>query len=230
MSAIIISALIVLYLRWIIIILFFPCQWFNTLGRKCDQRLFEWILRFPYRVLHRISKGGFSRYVVYEVGLIPSFVIRKMYYKAMGVEMGERVVFHFRTELRDGYGIKIGDGTIVGDNAILDGRNGLIIGRNVNISSNVSIYTEQHNHRRPNFDCVFSRPMAVTIGDRAWLGSNVIVLPGVSVGEGAVVCAGAVVTKDVEPYAVVAGIPAQKVSERPRNISYELSGETGWFY
>ena len=62
----------------------------------------------------------------------------------------------------------------------------------------------------------------LTIGDRVWIGSNAIILTGVNIGEGAVVCAGCVVTKDVEPYAVVAGIPARKVNERPRDLRYEF--------
>lgn len=144
--------------------------------------------------------------------------------------MGKRVVVHFRSEIRAPYNLELGDGTIIGDNAILDARSKLKLGMNVNLSSNVSIYTLQHNHRSPVFDCEFERDLSVTIEDRVWLGSNVLVLPGVRIGEGAVVCAGAVVTKDVEPYSVVAGIPAHKVGERPRNLTYEFSGKTCWFY
>lgn len=126
--------------------------------------------------------------------------------------MEKNVTFHFRTEIRATYKLKIGKGTIIGDNALLDARSELTIGRNVNLSSNVYIYTLQHDHRNPFFKCPDPtfRKMSVEIDDRAWLGSNVIVLPGVHIGEGAVCCAGCVVTKDVEPYAVVAGIPAKK--------------------
>ena len=74
------------------------------------------------------------------------------------------------------------------------------------------------------------RKMSVEINDGAWLGSNVIVLPGVHIGEGAVCCAGCVVTKDVEPYAVVAGIPAKKVGERPRVLKYEFDGKSCRLY
>lgn len=56
--------------------------------------------------------------------------------------------------------------------------------------------------------------MNVEIGNRVWIGSNVIILPGVHIGEGAVCCAGCVITKDIEPFSVVAGIPARKVGER----------------
>ncbi len=53
---------------------------------------------------------------------------------------------------------------------------------------------------------------------------------GVTIGEGAVCCAGCVVTKDVPPYAVVAGIPAKKVGERPQVLTYEFKGNMAGFY
>ncbi len=56
--------------------------------------------------------------------------------------------------------------------------------------------------------------MAITIGDGVWLGARAITLPGVTIGEGAVVAAGAVVTKDAEPWAVVGGNPAKVIKKR----------------
>ena len=103
------------------------------------------------------------------------------------------------------------------------------MGKNVNLSSNVSIYTMQHDHRDPDFNCT-NFNAKVTIDDRVWLGSNVIVLPGVHIGEGAVCCAGCVVTKDVESYAVVAGIPAKKVNERPHTLRYNFDGKSCRLY
>lgn len=67
--------------------------------------------------------------------------------------MGKNVTIHFRTEMRCPERLTLDDGTIIGDNAILDARRGLTMGRNVNLSSNVSIYVLQHDHRDPNFDC-----------------------------------------------------------------------------
>lgn len=151
-----------------------------------------------------------------------------MLYKGLGAHIASKVIFHFRTEIRSPWLLHIGQGTIIGDNAILDARQGLTIGRNVNLSSNVSIYTLQHNHRDPDFHCPDPkrRKMSVEIDDRVWLGSNVIVLPGVHIGEGAVCCAGCVVTKNIEPYSVVAGIPAKKVGERPKVLKYEFDGKS----
>ena len=175
-------------------------------------------------------RGG--RYVLFQIGMIPSVHLRTWLYRGLGAKMGKNVTIHFRTELRAPEKLTLGDGSIIGDNAILDARRGLTMGRNVNLSSNVSIYTLQHDHRDPFFNCPPEDKVkfSVEIDDRVWLGSNVIVLPGVHIGEGAVCCAGCVVTKDVEPYAVVAGIPARKVSERPRNLKYEFKGKSCRFY
>ena len=170
--------------------------------------------------------------MLFNISTLPSVHLRKWLYKGVGARLGKYVVIHFRTEMRAPEKLTIGKGTIIGDNAILDARRGLTIGENVNFSSNVSIYTLQHDHRNPDFACPADNEVkfSVEIDDRAWLGSNVIVLPGVHIGEGAVCCAGCVVTKDVEPYTVVAGIPAKKVGERPRNLRYEFKGKSCRFY
>jgi acetyltransferase-like isoleucine patch superfamily enzyme len=126
--------------------------------------------------------------------------------------------------------LTIGQGSIIGYNNLLDARNGIEIGCHVNFSANVSVYTLQHNHRDPLFACNQPGDMRVMIGDRAWIGPNVIILPGVHVGEGAVCAAGCVVTKDVEPYTVVAGIPAKKIGNRQHNLTYEFHGKESRIY
>jgi maltose O-acetyltransferase len=62
----------------------------------------------------------------------------------------------------------------------------------------------------------------VTIGDHVWIGYRALILPGVSIGTGAVVAAGAVATRDVEPFTIVAGSPARKIGGRPRRLDYHL--------
>jgi maltose O-acetyltransferase len=66
----------------------------------------------------------------------------------------------------------------------------------------------------------------VVIEDYAWLSCRTVILPGVKIGFGAVVCAGAVVTKNIEPYSIVAGVPAKKIGERAKNLSYNLGSAT----
>ena len=233
MSAIEIVLLVLvalLYLKWIVMAISLPFMCANNKRRTSSNIIWK-ALCIPAWALERIMRGGWERYVLFQVATLPSLHIRKAIYKALGAHIDKNVVFHFKTEIRTPYLLSVGGGTIIGDNVILDARKGLTIGKNVNFSSNASVYTLQHNHRQPDFSCDFGdRKMSVEIGDRAWIGSNVTVLPGVTIGEGAVCCAGCVVTKDVEPYAVVAGIPAKKVGERPRVLTYEFSGKACRLY
>lgn len=183
------------------------------------------VLCAPYnKIENNVFRGGILRFLIYQIGTIPSCHLRRTLYKGLCANIGRNVIFHFRTELRAPEKLQIGDGSIVGDNAILDARSGLVIGKNVNMSSNVSVYTLQHDYQDPYFECTNRHEMSVTIDDRVWLGANVIVLPGVHIGEAAVCCAGCVVTKDVEPFSVVAGIPAHKISERTRDLKYDFDG------
>lgn len=113
--------------------------------------------------------------------------------------------------------ISIGKGTVVGYNCELDGRMGLTIGKNVNISSNVKFYTLQHDYNSIDFAAVGA---PVIIEDYVWVSVRAIVLPGVTIGKGAVIAAGAIVTKNVESYAIMGGVPAKKIGERKRELNY----------
>lgn len=159
-------------------------------------------------------------YLLKIIGYFPSHHIRNLIYHASGMQIGKGSHIYSGAEIRNQFGIKIGKGTSIGHNAILDGRGGLVIGNSVNFSSGVWIWTVEHSITSANFEGV-SAP--VKIEDYVWLSCRVTVLPGVTIGEGAVACAGAVVTKNVEPYAIVAGVPAKKIGERPRGLTYELS-------
>lgn len=224
---ILIIALVVLYLKWIFIALLYPLEVFGGLYRNNKSNKLFKLLAVPGYCIERILRFGGGRFLIFNISTIPSNHLRRLLYKGLGAHIAPKVVFHFRTEIRAPWLLHIDKGTIIGDNALLDARRGLFIGKNVNLSSNVSIYTLQHDHRDPYFACPNpqNKKMSVEIDDRAWLGSNVIVLPGVHIGEGAVCCAGCVVTKDVPPYAVVAGIPAKQVGERPQVLKYEFDGK-----
>ena len=121
--------------------------------------------------------------------------------------------FHIRKPSK----ICIEEGSVIGHGVTLDGRNGITIGRNVNFSSEVMIWTMQHDYNDPKFGAVGG---SVVIEDYAWISARAIVLPNVRIGHGAVVAAGAVVTKDVEPYAIVGGVPAKKIGNRNRDLDY----------
>jgi len=155
------------------------------------------------------------------LGRVPSQGLRQsVLCRVFGARIGSGTVLYGGFEIRSPRRLEIGEQSVIGHRAVLDARGGLTIGRRVNLSSEVMIWTAQHDYRDPHFAAVFK---PVRIGDYAWLGPRCIVLPGVTVGEGAVVAAGAVVTKDVAPYTVVGGVPARPIAERPRGIEYNPS-------
>lgn len=230
MKFVVLALCVCVWAKWFLIIALFPSQVARVTCYK-KHSTFAYIFSIPIRLVEKILRGGYARYAIYQISTLPSRHLRKWFYMGLGANIGRHVVFHFKTEIRSPHKLKIGNGTIVGDNALFDASSGLTIGQNVNISSNVSIYTLQHNHRKPDFSCDFEdRNLSVNIGDRVWLGSNVIVLPGVNIGEGAVCCAGCVVTKDIAPFDVVAGIPAKKVGSRPNNMTYQFNGKSCRIY
>ena len=169
--------------------------------------------------------SGCLDYYLYRLSLVPSHVLRRFVYRRVcGMRIAPRAIVYFATEVRNPAAIDLGEGSVVGDHCILDGRNGIRVGRNAVLGSHVSIWTEQHDHRDPWFRCDTQEHRPVVIGDRAWIGSHAVLLHSMTVGEGAVVAAGAVVTKDVPPYAIVAGIPARRIGERNRDLRYEIDG------
>jgi maltose O-acetyltransferase len=119
----------------------------------------------------------------------------------------------------EGYRISIGRDTSIGRNALLDGRDQLTIGKHVSISPDVQLITGSHDVCSKDF-AFKSAP--IVIEDFVWIGSRSMVLPGVRIGTGAVVAAGAVVTKDVEAFSIVGGVPARRIGDRPRDLNYEL--------
>lgn len=182
-------------------------------------------MKATIKYLYKLYQDFVFSYILWIIGFFPSMHIRMFIYRRIyNIRLGKNVIIYKGCEIRAPKKLKIGKGSIIGDNAMLDARCGIIIGDNVNFSSGVEIWTLQHDYRDPDFKCTSEHSGAVLIGDRVWIGPRVTILHSVNIGEGAVVGAGAVVTKDIEPYAVVAGIPAKKIAERPKNLMYEFSG------
>lgn len=155
------------------------------------------------------------------IGMVPSHHFRLFAYrKALGMKVGSHTTIYRKPELLRPSRICIGNNTVIGRGAILDGRCGISIGNNVNFSSGVWIWTLEHDKDDPAFG---PQGSPVVVEDRAWLSCRSTILPGVTIGEGAIVCAGAVVTKDVAPFAIVAGVPAKKIAERRRDLTYDLT-------
>jgi acetyltransferase-like isoleucine patch superfamily enzyme len=121
--------------------------------------------------------------------------------------------------VKGGDGLTVGHHVYLSDYVWINAAGGVTIGNDVNVGVGVIIHSANHRYRDPSQLIRLQghdfKP--VTIGSDVWIGARAIILPGVTVGEGAVVAAGAVVTKDVEPYAVVAGVPAAIITRRGAN-------------
>lgn len=135
--------------------------------------------------------------------------------------MGRHSTIHCWARFFETKRISIGDGTIIGDHAFLDGRDKLTIGSHVDIASQVLIYNSEHNIHSEDFYADKIAP--VEIGDYVFIGPRAIILPGVKIGKGAVIAAGAVVTHDVPEYKIFGGIPAHEIGEREvKDLHYNL--------
>lgn len=234
---------LLLYVKWIVFFLALPMILLMQKLKLKQSKTKHEVLSIPPKEVRRRSLIrrclslcrryflGYMRYANFQVGFIPSHHIRNFIYKHVWlVDMGKDSIIYFGAEIRGAEKLHIGKGCIIGDNAILDARCGIFIGENVNFSSQVHLWTEQHDYNDSYFRCIPDRSGPITIGNRAWIGPRATILHSVTIGEGAVVAAGAVVTKDVEPYTLVGGVPAKKIGERNRDLRYEFKGKPSPFY
>jgi len=137
--------------------------------------------------------------------------VRSQLMRLAGFQLGEAVVF-YGPILISGYGptsnLRIGDGCHVNAHVDFDLSGVVEIEGHVGIGQEVLFMTNSHDIGDPHQRGGETRVKTVTVKEGAWLGARATILPGVTIGEGAVVAAGSVVTKDVAPHTLVAGTPA----------------------
>jgi acetyltransferase-like isoleucine patch superfamily enzyme len=169
------------------------------------------------------------------VAHVPSFTLRRLWYRnALGIQLGPHAevlmgvyVSSFGPRAIRRSNIRIGRNSRINRRCTLDLRGGLTIGDNVSISPEVMFLAASHDINDSRFGNV-TRP--ISIEDHAFIGTRAMILPGVTVGRGAVVTAGSLVSRDVAPMTIVAGVPARRVGTRdPSAATYELGWELPLF-
>src|SRR5512141_69574 len=156
-------------------------------------------------------------FIAEAIGGLPSHALRLWLYRhAMRVQIGAHTSVHRGCRFYRPSGVHIGDNSIINRDVLLDGRMGLTLGRNVSISEGVMIFSLEHDPNSATFE---NRGAPVVIHDRVFVGARAIILPGVTLGEGAIAAAGAVVTHDVPPYTIVGGVPARPIGTRQADLT-----------
>ena len=151
---------------------------------------------------------------------LPSRTIRRLFLKSALQHVGKQTNFQRHIELRKPKNIYVGDHCVFNPRIILDGRGGLQIGNHVDIAQETHIWSMGHD---PHSDFHELKRGKVIIEDYVWIASRSTILPGVTIGKGAVIAAGSVVTKDVEPMTIVAGVPAVPKGTRRSKLKYSLN-------
>lgn len=155
----------------------------------------------------------------------PCHIIRIMFLRSLRMKIGKHSAVCRRVDIRTPYRISIGSYTTINKKVVLDGRGGIEIGDCVDIAQDVNIWSLQHDY---NSSTYATKGAKVVIEDFVWIASRATILPGITIGRGAVIGACSVVTKDIPPMCIAAGNPARIIGKREDCLKYKL-GDRGWF-
>ena len=154
----------------------------------------------------------------YIVTILPCLAFRKFFLKACGAKIGKRSIIDMGSYFLCPEKLCIGNRCHINRHCMIDAR-GIQLKENVSISHNVTLCSAGHDCQTSDFKYI-SAP--IVIEDYVWIGINATILKGVTIGRGAVIAAGSVVTKDCEPLGIYAGVPAKKIGERKDCMKYKF--------
>lgn len=149
---------------------------------------------------------------------IPFWMVRRFFYRAMGMTIGKGSRIGINTIVVSPRGITLGERAIVNEMCYLDGRGGIRVGNDASISFGTTIITASHDMNQ-GFACYSDK---TDIGDHVWIGAHAILLDGAKVESYAVIGAGCVFKGTAEPYGVYVGNPAKKVKTRDASGEYTM--------
>ncbi|SHF10297.1 Hexapeptide repeat of succinyl-transferase [Marinitoga hydrogenitolerans DSM 16785] len=142
--------------------------------------------------------------------------IKKLFLKSMGAKIGKRVVFYPGVWISPGKNLVIGNDVDIALDVLITTSGGVKIGDRTLIGYRTQIISANHRIPKNRGKIFYSghERKKVIIGKDVWIGANCIILPGVHIGDGAVIAAGSIVTKDVPQYTIYGGVPARKIKDR----------------
>jgi maltose O-acetyltransferase len=170
----------------------------------------------------RVFAGSVLAFLYNElVGKIPVILLRRLYLRAWLGTFGEKSNVQMGCRFLNGRRVHLGKRNVINFGCLFDGRRYCIrTGSDVSIGPEATILTLGHDPQSAEFA---DSGGDVIIGDRVWIGYRATILPGVRIGTGAVIAAGAVVASDVQPFTIVGGVPAKPMGDRNAALNYQLS-------
>ena len=142
--------------------------------------------------------------------------LKGLFLRMMGSKIGKRVVFYPGVWIAPGYNLQLGDDVDLAKDVLLTTGGGITIGDRVLVGYRTQILST--NHIVPDTkECIFDSghdKKPITIEKDVWIGANCIITSGVTIGEGSVIAAGSVVTKDLLPFGIYGGVPAKLIRQR----------------
>ena len=161
------------------------------------------------------------RWYMYTLNLIPCRHNSKLndikifFLKKIFLYCGDKVNIRPNVKFVNGFNVSIGNNSGIGERSYIQDLGKITIGENVLMGPECMIFTANHLYKRDSLILEQKNVIKdVKIGSDVWLGARCIILPGVNIGDGAIIAAGSVVTKDVEPYSIVGGNPAKLIKYR----------------
>ena len=146
------------------------------------------------------------------------FYLRHAVLRAVGCRIGAESAIHRGVRFLSLGRFSIGNNSTLGWGSLIDNRVGVSIGNCVSIAHRCSIYSLGHDPHSSTFS---EKGAPVVVGDYVCILANVTIMPGVRIGEGAFIYSNAVVTRDVEPRAIIAGVPARVIGVRTVEFKYK---------
>ncbi len=170
--------------------------------------------------LRRVASGALMYACNHVVNRIPLHSWRiHIYQKIYGFDLDHGSTILLGVKFYGSKRFSLGKGSVINDGCRLDNRAGITIGNSVSLSSEVAVITADHNVQDSAFEPSLR---SVSIGDFVYVGIRATILPGVTIGTGAVVAASSLVTADIPPFSIVAGNPAKIIGWRSKDLSYTL--------